>query len=162
MSFYPNSQDKPSVIELFAGAGGLALGLEKAGFEACLLNEINKDACATLRKNRPEWNVVQKDISEINFTHLKNKVDLVSGGFPCQSFSYAGNRLGFEDTRGTLFYEFARTIRETNPKVFLAENVRGLLKHDDGKTLSTMTSVFDWIPSAPRSILPAILKALLC
>ncbi|MFK5974188.1 MAG: DNA (cytosine-5-)-methyltransferase, partial [Flavobacteriaceae bacterium] len=94
-------------IELFAGAGGLAIGLEKAGFNAIALNEIDKDACATLRKNRPEWNVIEGDISNIDFTTYKN-IDFLSGGFPCQAFSYAGNKLGFEDTRGTLFFEFAR------------------------------------------------------
>jgi DNA (cytosine-5)-methyltransferase 1 len=132
---------KFSSIELFAGAGGLALGLEKAGFNAVLLNEIDKYACATLRYNRPEWNVVERDIKKIDFTPYKNKIDFVSGGFPCQSFSYAGHQRGFEDVRGTLFFEFARAIKEIQPKVFLGENVRGLLNHDGGRTLNTIKSV---------------------
>ncbi|WP_263833420.1 DNA (cytosine-5-)-methyltransferase [Sulfurospirillum oryzae] len=128
-------------IELFAGAGGLALGLEKAGIEHALLNEIDKYAVQTLRKNRPHWNVVEGDISKIDFTPYHNKIDLLTGGFPCQAFSYAGKRLGFEDTRGTLFFEFARALKETNAPVFLIENVKGLLSHDNGKTLQTMIEV---------------------
>lgn len=128
-------------IELFAGAGGLALGLEKAGFNAVLLNELDKHACATLRYNRPHWNVIDRSIEQIDFTPYYGKIDFVSGGFPCQSFSYAGNQRGFNDVRGTLFFEFARAISEIKPKVFLAENVRGLLNHDNGKTLSTIKSV---------------------
>jgi DNA (cytosine-5)-methyltransferase 1 len=130
-----------SSIELFAGAGGLALGLERAGFEAVLLNEVDKHACATLRHNRPQWNVIENSIEQIDFTPYRGKVDFVSGGFPCQSFSYAGKQRGFDDVRGTLFFEFARAIREIQPKVFLAENVRGLLNHDGGRTLATIESV---------------------
>ncbi len=129
-------------IELFAGAGGLALGLEKAGFEAVLLNEIDKHACNTLRKNRPKWNVKEGDIANIDFSAYVD-IDFLSGGFPCQAFSYAGKKLGFEDTRGTLFYEFARAVKATKPKVFLAENVRGLLKHDEGKTLKTIKAIIN-------------------
>jgi len=132
-------------IELFAGAGGLALGLEKAGFDAILLNEIDKYACKTLRKNRPNWNIVEGDISEIDFSKFNEKVDLLAGGFPCQAFSYAGKKLGFEDTRGTLFFEFARAVKESQPSVFLAENVRGLLTHDNGRTLETIKRIIDEI-----------------
>ncbi len=145
-------------IELFAGCGGLALGLEKAGFDHVLLNEINKDACRTLKKNRPDWNVLHQDVTELSFLKLKNKVDLITGGFPCQSFSYAGNKLGFEDTRGTMFFEFARAIKEVNPKVFLAENVRGLLNHDKGKTLIVMKEI---IASLGYTLVePKVLKAI--
>lgn len=128
-------------VELFAGAGGLALGMEKAGFKHILLNEFDRYACRTLRKNRPEWNVVEQDIHEIDFSAYRDKVDFLSGGFPCQAFSYAGKRLGFEEARGTLFFEMARAIKEINPKVFLAENVRGLVEHDDGKTLQVIKNV---------------------
>jgi len=128
-------------IELFAGAGGLALGLEKAGIEHTLLNEIDKHAVKTLKKNRPNWNVEHGDIAEIDFTPYENKIDLLTGGFPCQAFSYAGKKLGFEDTRGTLFFEFARALKETKAPVFLIENVRGLLSHEQGKTLETMLTV---------------------
>ncbi len=106
---------KYKLIELFAGAGGLALGMEKAGFKSVLLNELDNHACNTLRENRPKWNVVEGDISKVDFTEYKNKIDILSGGFPCQAFSYAGKKLGFEDTRGTLFFEFARAVKESNP-----------------------------------------------
>lgn len=130
-------------IELFAGAGGLALGLEQAGLHHSLLSEIDKDACATLRLNRPDWPVEEGDVQYIDFTPWLNKVDVVTGGFPCQAFSYAGKRLGLEDARGTLFYEFARCVKETQPLICVGENVRGLLRHDGGKTLQTMIDILD-------------------
>lgn len=129
-------------IELFAGGGGMALGLEQAGIEDLEFVEFNKPACATLRANRPNWNVIEGDIHEVDFTEYKGKIDLVSGGAPCQAFSYAGKRLGFGDTRGTLFAEFARCVQETEPKMFLFENVKGLLSHDKGRTFATILHVF--------------------
>lgn len=129
------------VVELFAGAGGLALGLEKAGLKCALLNDFDKWACETLKLNRPHWHVIHDDVSKINFSAYKNKIDVLTGGFPCQAFSYAGKKLGFEDTRGTLFYEYARAITEINPKICIAENVRGLLTHENGRTIETMKSV---------------------
>ena len=133
---------KYTSIELFAGAGGLALGLEKAGISHLLLNEIDTHASATLRKNRPSWNVACEDIKNIDFTPFKG-VDVVTGGFPCQAFSYAGKKRGLKDTRGTLFYEFARALKESDAKVFLAENVKGLRSHDKGETLKTIVSAFE-------------------
>lgn len=130
-------------IELFAGGGGLALGMEKAGFHHLLLNEFDHNACETLRSNRPEWNVVEGDVHEIDFTPFKDKVDFLSGGFPCQAFSYAGKRLGFEETRGTLFFELARAVKEIRPKVFMGENVKGLFEHDKGRTLQTIKNVIN-------------------
>ena len=94
-----------------------------------------------MRINRPECNVVQGDVAKVDFMPLEGKVDVLSGGFPCQAFSYAGKKLGFEDTRGTLFYEFARALKEIKPKVFLAENVKGLKSHNNGKTLQTVREV---------------------
>lgn len=127
------------VIELFAGAGGMALGFENAGLNLVLLNEIDKDACNTLRNNFPHGtNLIKCDVKNLDFTKYKDSVDVVQAGFPCQAFSYAGKNMGFEDTRGTLFFEFARCIKETNPKIAIGENVRGLLKHDQGKTLQIM------------------------
>jgi len=130
-----------TAIDLFAGCGGTALGLSNAGFKHILLNEVDPKACDTLRLNMPEWPLVQGDVSSINFHEYKGKVDLLEGGFPCQAFSYAGKGLGFEDARGTLFYEFARAITECMPKVAVGENVKGLLRHDGGKTLATMLSI---------------------
>lgn len=132
-----------SLVELFAGAGGLALGLEKAGFKSELLNEIDKAACQTLRFNRPEWNVLEEDIANVDFTPLEGKIDLLTGGFPCQPFSFAGKQLGFEDIRGTLVFEMARAIKEIKPKVFLAENVKGLTENDNGRTLETIISILE-------------------
>ena len=149
---------KYTSIELFAGAGGLALGLEKAGFEHILLNEFMPEACETLRINRPNWNVVEGDVSKIDFTSYRGKIDVVSGGFPCQAFSYAGNRAGFEDARGTLFFEFARVIKETQPKMFIGENVRGLLTHDNGRTIATIKSVIADL--GYELVEPQILKAI--
>lgn len=132
-----------TLVELFAGAGGLALGLEQAGFKSVLLNEKDKYACQTLRANRPDWNVIEDDITNVGFSHLKGQVDLLTGGFPCQPFSYAGKQLGFEDLRGTLVFEMARAIKEIQPKVFLAENVKGLTKNDGGRTLKTIIHVLE-------------------
>lgn len=145
-------------IELFAGAGGLALGLEKAGFKAVLLNEFDKHACATLRQNRPEWHVVEKSIAEVDFSEYHAQIDFLSGGFPCQAFSYAGNKQGFDDTRGTLFFEFARAIKEVQPKVFLGENVRGLLNHDNGRTLATIKNAIAEL--GYTLVAPEVLKAM--
>lgn len=136
-----NPIKKYKSIELFAGAGGLALGLEKAGIDHELLNEIDKYAVQTLKRNRPNWKIEHGDIKDIDFTPYKNKIDLLTGGFPCQAFSYAGKKLGFEDTRGTLFFEFARALKETEAPVFIIENVRGLLSHEKGETLQTMLNV---------------------
>jgi len=152
----PNREYK--VLELFAGAGGLAGGLEKAGLKCVALNEIDKFACQTLRKNRPNWNVLEGDIKNFSFTEYHNQVDVVTGGFPCQAFSYAGKRLGLEDARGTLFYEFARAVKEVNPPICIGENVKGLLSHDNGKTLQGMISILDEIGYnvVPVEVLKAI------
>lgn len=128
-------------IDLFAGAGGTALGLENAGIRHVALNEFNKDALKTLTMNRPNWNVIPGDISSIDFLGYKGKVDIIEGGFPCQAFSYAGKKLGFEDARGTLFYQFARAVKEVMPKLAIGENVKGLTTHDNGRTLRTMVSI---------------------
>jgi DNA (cytosine-5)-methyltransferase 1 len=130
---------KFTVLELFAGAGGMALGFQMAGLGTEALIEIDKQACATLKKNRPDWNVIHQDVAEVDYT--KFKADVVAGGFPCQAFSYAGKGLGFEDTRGTLFFEFARAVKEIKPKIFVGENVEGLKNHDEGRTLQTMIKV---------------------
>ena len=146
------------VLELFAGAGGLAVGLEKAGIKCVALNEIDRWACQTLRENRPNWNVLEGDIKSFDFTEYNNKVDIVTGGFPCQAFSYAGKKLGFNDARGTLFYEFARAVKEVNPIMCIGENVKGLFSHEKGKTLAGMISILDEIGYnvVPVKVLKAI------
>jgi DNA (cytosine-5)-methyltransferase 1 len=145
-------------IELFAGAGGMALGMERAGITHVLLNDFDKYAAQTLRRNRPEWHVVEGDVAQIDFRPYAGQVDLLTGGFPCQAFSYAGKKRGLEDTRGTLFYEFARALQEVQPAVFLAENVRGLLTHDKGRTLETMIDVFEAM--GYHVLEPRVLKAI--
>ncbi|MBL4587395.1 MAG: DNA (cytosine-5-)-methyltransferase [Flavobacteriales bacterium] len=147
-----------SVLELFAGAGGLAIGLEEAGLKCVGLNEIDHWASETLRNNRPKWNVMEEDIRNMDFAEFNGKVDVVTGGFPCQAFSYAGKKLGMKDARGTLFYEFARVVKQTKPLICVGENVRGLLSHDEGRTLEGMRSILDEI--GYRSIDPKILKAI--
>lgn len=127
-----------TVMELFAGGGGTALGFSNAGFTHIFLNERDKHAVATLRHNRPEWNVLEGDVRTLSFTNYAGAVDVVEGGFPCQAFSYAGRKRGFADTRGTLFHEFARAVSEVRPRIAIGENVRGLVKHDSGRTLATM------------------------
>lgn len=147
-----------SVLELFAGAGGLAIGMEKAGLKCAALNEIDKWACQTLRKNRPHWNVLEGDIKNFDFSEYRDTIDVVTGGFPCQAFSYAGKKLGLNDARGTLFYEFARVVQEVNPPICIGENVRGLLSHEKGKTLEGMISILDEIGYhvVPVKVLKAI------
>lgn len=158
----PSNFEKPmqeyKVLELFAGAGGLAIGMEKAGLKCVALNEIDKWACQTLRKNRPNWKVLEGDIKDFYFSEYENKVDVVTGGFPCQAFSYAGKKLGLNDARGTLFYEFARVVKEVQPPICIGENVRGLLSHDKGKTLAGMISILDEIGYniVPVEVLKAI------
>jgi DNA (cytosine-5)-methyltransferase 1 len=158
ISNYVEAHNEYTVLELFAGAGGLAVGMEKAGLKCVALNEIDKWACQTLRKNRPNWNVLEGDIKAFNFTEYKDKVDIVTGGFPCQAFSYAGKKLGLSDARGTLFYEFARAVKEVNPPICIGENVRGLLSHEGGKTLQGMISILDEIGYnvVPVQVLKAI------
>lgn len=158
ISNYINPDNEYSVLELFAGAGGLAIGFEKAGLKCVALNEIDKWACMTLRKNRPGWNVLEGDIKSFSFEEYCEKVDVVTGGFPCQAFSYAGKKLGLKDARGTLFYEFARAVKEVKPKICIGENVRGLLSHEGGNTLKGMISILDeigyWV--VPVQVLKAI------
>lgn len=145
-------------VELFAGAGGLALGLEEAGLHHVMLNEFDHTACETLRKNRPDWNVVEGDVHNVDFSQYQGKVDVVTGGFPCQAFSYAGKKLGFEDARGTLFFEWARAVKEIQPKICIGENVRGLLSHDNGKTIKGMMDILTEL--GYTVLAPQILKAI--
>jgi len=125
-------------IELFCGAGGLALGLENAGIKSKMLVDFDRDSIETLKNNRPSWNSVCMNVADLELSEYAGSIDVMAGGFPCQAFSYAGKGLGFADTRGTLFYEYARLIRQVQPKLVIGENVKGLLKHDGGRTLSVI------------------------
>jgi DNA (cytosine-5)-methyltransferase 1 len=125
-------------IEICAGAGGQALGLEQAGFEHLALVEIEKLACLTLMYNRPQWNVINSDLRHFSAKQYK-KVDLLAGGVPCPPFSVAGKQLGHLDERD-LFPEALRLIEECNPKAVMLENVKGLL---DPKFADYRKSILD-------------------
>lgn len=112
-------------IEICAGAGGQAIGLEQAGFEHLALVEIERIACDTLLLNRPNWNVINKDVKDFSASAFKN-IDLFAGGVPCPPFSIAGKQLGHLDERD-LFPEALRLVKECDPKAVMLENVRGLL-----------------------------------
>jgi DNA (cytosine-5)-methyltransferase 1 len=113
-----------SVLEICAGAGGQSSGLEKAGFDHALAVEIDRDAAATLRLNRPSWNIHEGDVREIEGRHYRG-IDLLAGGVPCPPFSMAGKQLGADDERD-LFPEAVRLISEARPSAVMLENVRGL------------------------------------
>lgn len=113
-------------IEICAGAGGQALGLEQAGFEHVALVEIDSSACQTLRANRPEWNVIEDDIFHFSAKPYRGEIDLLAGGVPCPPFSVAGKQLGYDDERD-LFPAALRLVYECQPKAVMLENVRGLL-----------------------------------
>jgi DNA (cytosine-5)-methyltransferase 1 len=112
-------------IEICAGAGGQAIGLEQAGFEHLALVEIESIACETLRLNRPDWSVINLDVHQFSAKNYHD-VDLFAGGVPCPPFSIAGKQLGQLDERD-LFPQALRLIKECNPKAVMLENVRGLL-----------------------------------
>lgn len=126
---------KYTFIEVCAGGGGLSSGLIKAGFTPILLNDNNKDCCKTLKYNHPEANVVCESMDKIDYSPFINKVDLLTGGVPCQSFSQAGLRKGLEDPRGDLMIKFIEILNLVRPKLFMIENVKGLLTHNEGKTI---------------------------
>lgn len=115
-----------SSIEICAGAGGQALGLEMAGFSHLALIEYEQEYCDCLKANRPSWNVICQDVHNFKGTQYYGKVDLLSGGVPCPPFSVAGKQLGADDDRD-LFPQMLRLVEEIKPKVVMIENVRGLL-----------------------------------
>ncbi|MDE6257582.1 MAG: DNA (cytosine-5-)-methyltransferase [Muribaculaceae bacterium] len=131
-------------IDLFAGIGGIRTGLtqalNEAGYEAqCVLtSEIKPYAVQVLKDNYPQENIVG-DITQVDADSIPD-FDILCAGFPCQAFSSAGKRQGFADTRGTLFFEVERILREKKPKGFILENVEGLVNHDKGRTLETIIS----------------------
>ncbi len=114
-----------TTLEICAGAGGQALGLEQAGFHHIALVEIEKQYCETLKQNRPQWNVICQDVQKFQGRLYRNKVDLLAGGVPCPPFSVAGKQLGQHDERD-LFPEAIRLTKEIRPKAIMLENVRGL------------------------------------
>lgn len=125
-------------IDLFAGIGGFRLGMEQAGAKCVFSSEIDKFAQKTYQENFGETSF--GDITKISTKDIPDH-DILCAGFPCQSFSIAGKRLGFEDTRGTMFFEIARILKEKQPKAFILENVDGLISHDKGKTFGTILNI---------------------
>ena len=134
-------------LDLFAGIGGFRLGMERAGHKCVGYCEIDKYARLSYNAiHNTEGEIDFKDITEVTneeFRKLRGKVDVICGGFPCQAFSIAGNQLGFEDARGTLFYEIARAAEQVKPRYLFLENVRNLLSHDKGKTFARMLKILD-------------------
>lgn len=134
-------------LDLFSGIGGFRLGMEPAGHKCVEYCEIDKYARASYQAiHDTEGEIDYKDITEVTneeFRKLRGKVDVICGGFPCQAFSIAGNQLGFEDARGTLFYEIARAAEQVKPRYLFLENVRNLLSHDKGKTFERMLKILD-------------------
>jgi DNA (cytosine-5)-methyltransferase 1 len=129
-------------IELCAGAGGLSSGLISAGLTPLLLNDIDGDCCKTLRVNHPDVNVVLGSFDAIDYS-IYNSVDLLVCALPCQSYSQAGQRKGLDDPRGELIYKFIKVIDQIKPKIFMIENVKGLLTHDKGATIKTIIESMD-------------------
>lgn len=133
-------------IDLFAGIGGFRLGMESAGHECVAFCEIDKFARATYKAiHNTEGEIELHDITTVTDDEIRNigHVDAICGGFPCQAFSIAGHRRGFEDTRGTLFFEIARFASILKPKYLFLENVKGLLNHDKGNTFEVILSALD-------------------
>lgn len=135
-------------LDLFAGIGGFRLGMEQAGHECVGYVEWDKYARKSyeaIHDTEGEWTA--HDITTISDEEIRSlgerNIDVICGGFPCQSFSVAGRRMGFEDTRGTLFFEIARIAKEIKPRYLLLENVKGLLNHDKGNTFSTILRALD-------------------
>lgn len=133
-------------IDLFAGIGGFRFGMESAGHECVAFCEIDKFARASYKAiHNTEGEIELHDITTVTDDEIRNigHVDAICGGFPCQAFSIAGHRRGFEDTRGTLFFEIARFAAILKPKYLFLENVKGLLNHDKGNTFETILSALD-------------------
>jgi DNA (cytosine-5)-methyltransferase 1 len=127
-------------IEVCAGCGGLSTGLISAGFTPLLLIDNDKQCCETLKLNHTDVNVVCQSFTEYNFEEYQHKVDLFVGGVPCQSFSQAGLRKGLDDNRGDLLLKFIDLINIIKPKVFMIENVKGLITHNKGETFAEILS----------------------
>jgi DNA (cytosine-5)-methyltransferase 1 len=127
-------------IDLFAGCGGFRLGMESAGFSTVFANDIDPRSQRTYEVNTPDIHFECKSLVDIDPNDLPD-FDCLTGGFPCQPFSMAGKGLGFEDTRGTLFFNIAEILRVKRPQMFLLENVKQLYHHDSGRTFKRILEV---------------------
>ena len=115
--------DKPTVVSLFSGIGGIDLAFEQAGFNVTWANECDNFACITYRHNFPSYSLVEADVRELNEKTVP-KADVIAAGFPCQPFSLMGKQQGFNDKRGNLFFEIIRIAKSVQPKIIFLENVR--------------------------------------
>jgi len=131
-------------IEVCAGAGGLSTGFVDVGFIPLLLNDTNKYCCSTLRLNHPGVDIFEGNMEDVDLEKYKTKnVDILMGGVPCQSFSQAGKRKGIQDDRGKLIIHFIKMTDILEPKVFVIENVKGLVTHNKGETLRYIINEFE-------------------
>lgn len=129
-------------LDFFAGIGGFHSAFSRIGWECkgfCEIDKFARQSYKTIHNTEgiEEWHDITK-VSDDDFRRLRGRVDIIAGGFPCQAFSVAGKRGGFEDTRGTLFFEVARAAQQIQPRYLLLENVKGLLNHDKGNTFGTI------------------------
>ncbi len=145
---YTNIDFKYNCVSLFSGGGGLDLGLAWAGFKSKVLCEIEKPLCETLQINFPDSLILDSDVTNVSKADILKgfqegeSVDLVAGGSPCQSFSILGQRGSLTDPRGQLVYEYIRIVKELKPKVFLFENVPGILTINKGKDWKELLQFF--------------------
>ncbi len=126
-----------TVGSLFSGIGGIELGFEQASFNIIWANEFDKDACITYRHNFPDVKLFEEDVRKLDVTKLEY-IDILTAGFPCQPFSVCGNKKGFDDERGNLFFEIMRVVDEIQPPIIFLENVANLTEHDNGRTFNTI------------------------
>ncbi len=133
-------QDAPRFIDLFAGLGGFHIGMERNGFKAVWGSEINKHAAEVYNLNFHKD--IHNDITKVDIDSIP-KFDIICGGFPCQAFSKAGRQAGFEDTRGTLFFNIAKIAKEREPEVLFLENVKNLVLHDKGNTFKVIKATLE-------------------
>lgn len=129
------------VAGFFSGVGGIELGFKKAGFTIIWSNEIDKNAAITFNENHSH-NLLIEDINKINISSIPD-VDVIVGGFPCQAFSIAGYRKGFEDERGEIFFRLAKIIKSKKPRVIFIENVKNLISHDKGNTYKVIKETLE-------------------
>jgi DNA (cytosine-5)-methyltransferase 1 len=135
----------PKLISLFSGAGGMDIGFSQAGFETAVAVEFDPSCCKTLRINMPNVPIIEGDINDIQSSEILEKAklkpleaDVLVGGPPCQSFSLAGKRKGLNDPRGKLVWEYFRVVRDTLPKVFVMENVKGMVNWSNGDAIQSI------------------------
>lgn len=137
-------KEKPTIVSLFSGAGGMDLGFKNAGYEILFANDFFKEAVDTYKKN-VDTNIIYGDITKIKSSDIPNNPDVIIGGFPCQGFSIANNNRSMNDERNFLYKELLRIINDKKPKFFVAENVKGLLSMEKGSIINLIINDFEKI-----------------